>query len=89
MLQKASVTCLDLILIVTMLHAFRQSKPCIAVLHTVSIELFSMCCQVPSVSSNPTEGTWSGLGPRVPPLPSLPSTSLSAHPYSFPALWLS
>lgn len=86
--QKASVPRLDIILMI-LKHTFLQSQLFIAVLHTVTIELLSMCCQVPPVSSNPIGRTWSGLGPRVPPLPSLPSAFPSAHPTSSPALWLS
>lgn len=41
--QKASVTCLDLILTIPKSHTFLQSKLFIAVLHSVIIELLSMC----------------------------------------------
>lgn len=43
--QKDSVPCLDLILIIPKLHTFLQSKLFIAVLHTVTIELLSMCAR--------------------------------------------
>ncbi len=43
--QKATVTCLDLIIIIPKLHAFRRSKLFIAVLRTLSFELLSVCAK--------------------------------------------
>lgn len=89
MAQKASVTCLDLILMTPKSPTFLQSKLFIAVLHTVTIELLSMCAKSLLSAQTPTGGTWSALGPRVPPLPALPSSSPSAHASLSAALWLS
>lgn len=41
----ASVSCLDLILMIPKLHTFFQSKLFIAVLHTVTTECLSMCAR--------------------------------------------